>query len=346
MQKTVNKQKSGAPKATTKPRTVNNVRKAPVATSTIISTKQPKISTSAEITTVQNREFYTTLSPGNSAFTISNDAINPGNARMFPWLANISPNYEMYRFRQLKFEYRSRAPTTTAGGVYMVVDYDVTDIIPTTKQTLMVMRGGVDFAPWVSTNLVLDQKAVTGLNGNWRYTRTSPYGTTDPRTSDVGNFIIATDGCASLCGDIFVDYIVELKTPQPFVPFGGTVTAQNCTPNNVLDVASSTTVGRMPFTITGVNQGQRLTFSNIGKYLLSLTNNATSGGNIISFAQKSGAVNLTISPLAQVGINTTKIVDDFLVDVLTQGASFDIWGVTGATNFISTLLVSQVGKTY
>lgn len=64
--------------------------------------------------------------------------VSPTNQNMFPWLAALAAGYEKYRFRRLSYFYRSMAPTTANGLVYMAVDYDPsdTDVNDITPRTL------------------------------------------------------------------------------------------------------------------------------------------------------------------------------------------------------------------
>lgn len=53
--------------------------------------------------------------------------VTPTNKFIFPWLAPLAQGYEKYKFRRLNFFYRSTAPTTASGLIYMAMDYDPAD---------------------------------------------------------------------------------------------------------------------------------------------------------------------------------------------------------------------------
>lgn len=74
---------------------------------------------------VKHRELFTTIEGGT--FSQGSYKIQPGLNLSFPWLSGLAPAFEMYEIRSLSFEYVSRCPTTTAGLIYMAVDYDAAD---------------------------------------------------------------------------------------------------------------------------------------------------------------------------------------------------------------------------
>lgn len=163
---------------------------------------------------ITHREMLTEVA-GTDAFEWEQHVINPGITASFPWLSAIANRFETYRFRQLSYEYVPRCPATTAGSVTLVQDFDPLDPGPETRQDAMsyahAARGNA-FMPLKMTTQAVDRDTVPK-----RYTRgTGQFSTpTEPRTTDLGSLFICTDGGSAVeWGEVWVQYSVDLFTPQ------------------------------------------------------------------------------------------------------------------------------------
>jgi hypothetical protein len=174
---------------------------------------------------ISHREYLSDLAGTNgTAFPATNstsylyERINPSNPALFPWLSGMAGLYETYNYHKLKFEYVSTCSTSTPGYVILAIDYDPSDDVPTSKVQLLSYEGSVRCNSWNSVvhnssraNLSKQKSYYCGYNSMHT---TDNHGTL--RTSDVGTLNVLAMGQTStnFIGEIYVEYEVELKTPQ------------------------------------------------------------------------------------------------------------------------------------
>jgi hypothetical protein len=163
---------------------------------------------------VKHKEFISKIA-GSVNFSINTVPINPGLPAQFAWLYNIANNYESYRFRKLDYVFINSKTGTFAGDVIMGIDYDASDPVPFNESELQSYWGcktGVLTRPlfykadMLALNKVPNKFVRIGdLSANQ-----------DIKLYDSGNFFLATTDCVdtSNIGRLFVEYEVELKTPQ------------------------------------------------------------------------------------------------------------------------------------
>jgi len=185
---------------------------APVAQSRRRKTAAPKAVMKNGSLIVSHREYLSEVN-GTAAFSLVSRPINPGLPSTFPWLAPIAARYETYRFRSLKFCFETEAPTSTAGAVMQAVDFDAADLAPPSKVVLMSYTDACRSAPWDDSTFSTPQHVMNVE----RYIRVGSLAANlDVKTYDVGNHFIATQGLAApaVVGELYVEYVVELFTPQ------------------------------------------------------------------------------------------------------------------------------------
>lgn len=211
---------------TIKPRV--KVVSAPVVRSAILSSSGPQMTTTRGGTRIAHSEFIQDLSfssndgqfhlvpTPSSAGAIQGWAINPGNQDMFPWLAVMATRFEKYRFKKLQYRYEPMLPTSTTGGVYLVIDYDAVDPPPASKVQMLNYKGMVRSPVWQRFTQSSKSLDLVG-QFPWRNTLNDlPSAVTDPRIYNVGNLFIGYDDVtlAAARGELWVDYEIELITPQ------------------------------------------------------------------------------------------------------------------------------------
>lgn len=144
--------------------------------------------------------------------------INPSNPGLFPWLSNIAPEYEMYKFTKLHIEYEAACSTSVPGVVLIGIDYDPADAPPTSKQQIMSYESSVKTNAWNSVthsstqrNLSRQKEYITDF-----FISSIPDGRANRRLTDVGNlFVISSqNGTGNGIGELYVSYTVHLQTPQ------------------------------------------------------------------------------------------------------------------------------------
>lgn len=217
-QKPVVKRKQ--PKPRRKP--VRRQTKIPAAVAVISRPRAPKFSGRRDGGVIIKHSELSRNVIGSIIFAINNApvgfAINPGNEDLFPWLTSVAMSYETYRFRKLHFRYEPLVPTTSPGAVYLAVDYDAAEQAPGTKYDMMAYKSATRGSVWSPFNMPLAASDL-GTSVPARYTLDHYPITTqiDIRMYNLGNLFIGAEGCESdgaVLGEIWVDYEVELFTPQ------------------------------------------------------------------------------------------------------------------------------------
>jgi len=162
---------------------------------------------------VKEREYIGEVS-GSVAFGVTSYSINPGLSSIFPWLSLQAPQYESYRFKRLSFIYSSEKSSSTNGSVYLAIDFDAADSSPVSKQEFMANWRAVRSPVWQECCYEVDVKDLHKFNQ--LFIRQTTVSGTDIKTYDLGNFLVGTYGMAdtSAVGELYVDYEVELITPQ------------------------------------------------------------------------------------------------------------------------------------
>jgi len=188
-------------------------------------------------TIVRHREYLGDIA-ATTDFTVTKYPLNPGQVITFPWLSNIAQNYEQYRFRGVIFEVNSTssdavlssATSSALGTVALATDYDVLDAPYASKREMLNSQFSCSRKPSESFIHPIEcKKAWTPYNLNWvRTTDTFPTGG-DPRTYDLGNLYVATEGMQAASGNVgelWVTYEVEFFKQQ-LLPLGAEVAADH-----------------------------------------------------------------------------------------------------------------------
>lgn len=162
---------------------------------------------------IRHREYVQDLT-GSAGFSASKLEINPGLPGTFPWLSTLARSYESYKFEKLSVMYETQTGTTGLGKALLAIDYDASDSSPTTKQQAMAYRSSVSCPVWsdcehISVSEDLNkQKTFYVRSGSLEANQ-------DVKLYDVGNLYICSQGTAvSAIGEIYIDYVVRLMTPQ------------------------------------------------------------------------------------------------------------------------------------
>lgn len=247
------------------------VESAPLAQARAMRTSVPKVSGSPYLgdgrVRIKHREYIRDI-VGSVAFANTQLSINPGLSSMFAWLAPIAAQFESYLFRKLVFDYETQKSASTSGSLMMAVDFDAADSAPVNKQQLMAYHNAVRSAVWQEACYQSDQADLKKF-GVQRFVRGGALAANeDVKTYDIGNLNIATQGEAdtTAIGELYVDYDVELITPQVNVDQAAI---------NSASVASAASTRANPFTsatVTGglnvTASGATLTFNKVGQFLI------------------------------------------------------------------------------
>lgn len=243
---------------------------APVATTVRMSKRSPaRLSSSGATVHITHSEFVGSVVSTGTGFNGASYSIQPGLTALFPWLAPIANRYESYKLRSLRFRYVPQVPTTTAGLVMLVVDFDANDPSPTTEGELLNMNDCAQSPVWKDVGFTANLSVGDKLPS--RYVRNGTVGDTDIKTYDVGNFFFATQGVAAgTIGLLYVDYAIDLFTPQinigGFSTYACTISSTGGTSSTTL-LTTNVVTGSAPFTIT---DAKTLTFDTSWTGILSM----------------------------------------------------------------------------
>lgn len=210
----------------------------PVSEQLVMTKTQPlttfKMEKGRVVSRVRHREFVQDIG-GNASTDFQvwfAPRINPGSGSLFPWLASIADRFEKYRFNKLCFEYRTALGSQANGKVMLSVDFDVLDVIPTTKQAIGQQSVMAEGPVWSNYQLDIPSKLL--VSAGEKYVAAAVNGTqvvngADMKTYDVGRFCVSTAGVLNvpkICGELWVEYDVELITPTN-PPFSGNAVGGN-----------------------------------------------------------------------------------------------------------------------
>jgi hypothetical protein len=146
--------------------------------------------------------------------------VNPGQIVTFPWMSAIAQNYEMFRFKSLKFIYKPQVTEFTAGAnsgvVIMTFDYNAGDPGPSNKVLALESKPSVDCVAYQTMTLVLDPKMLNGMSDAKFVRANSIPPNADIKTFDCGNLFVSTQGqtVGNLAlGELYVAYELETFVP-------------------------------------------------------------------------------------------------------------------------------------
>lgn len=241
---------------------------APVAISQRVAGMKPRFTQTAGSVKIVHRELITTILPADSLTVNNGDTntgkyrVNPSNNALFTWLQGQAQLYDMYRFTKLRFTYIPTTNTTATGRVSVIWDKDSQDPLPQDRAAISSYAHYADSAPWAENYLVVPCDNV------WRYMNDT--NAVDRKLVDFGQLIFATYSSVSSVphGDLYVEYTVEFKEPQP-------ISGMTCMFDR--DVS----LGPVGSTIRGSNY-------------ISDTNVVTSGGNVGVFLNVPGTYLVTL----------------------------------------------------
>lgn len=185
----------------------------PAAYSMVTHMRKPKSKSGKDGSVVLSHKGLVSSFVGSATFNAVNFQVNPGLAGVFPWASQLARSYDKYRFRKLKFQFRSVVPTTSQGVVMMSFDYDTLDTLPTTKFE------HAQTTPNVESNVFQSSELVVACDNQFRFVRQGTISNADLKTYDFGQLVISSSyASAVMLGEIYVDYEVELTKPSHGLP--------------------------------------------------------------------------------------------------------------------------------
>lgn len=241
---TMKKVSSQNPKKTKaqKSQLVVESREIPANKSFNILPSLAKMKTSGRVTRIAHHELIGSVN-GSTAFTATRYQVNPGLPGTFVWLSSQAQLYEKFRFSFLSLVYvPSEAQYSTPGTVYLAADYDPDDAAPSTEQALGSYETLASVRVFDEGRMYVDARRVQNAKLKVRC---------GPRAGsrllyDPCSFIFATVGMtgAAAIGKLYVEYIVELISPQvePSSPVPVSISAWNLAGSQTFTTTVGTTV--------------------------------------------------------------------------------------------------------
>lgn len=166
-------------------------------------------------TLISHREFVKTLEPSDSADKYESYLINPANKDLFPWLGTMAENWERTRFTRLSMHYVPNCAMTFAGDMGMMIDYDPKDPDADSYGEFTNSKGAVTSA-FVSPVVLQADVSMMDVKNKGFYLNTG-----SPQTEDLGEYYpgkfqiyMSKAATPTVVGRLFVEYEVEMKTPQ------------------------------------------------------------------------------------------------------------------------------------
>lgn len=303
------------------------IERAPIATTRRINYPSATVaSTGRGSIIISHREFLCDVY-GSVNFASTQYSINPGISRTFPWLSRMANMYETYRIRMLQFRYQPVCGTTTTGTVMGVFDYDALDLPPSNKAYFLSSMNATRSSAWAPSVLPMNVAHIVQAQ---KYIRSGIITGTDLKTYDAAVLNLATSGCAStaMIGELCVEYIVELITPQ--ADLAGLAESLSGRVAAVTGVSNLVAFGTNPVYSGGLNlrAAGNVLYLPCGSYMCSITLNGTvvsAGGSILLTPPATGTSTIVDPPMANaaatVGGGTFVLVSTVDGSAFTMDAS-------------------------
>jgi hypothetical protein len=192
----------------------------PLKRNTSVITRKPVQRMTKDGINVSHREYVGPLmsSATPTAFSIDKSfKLNPGYTTVFPWLAHVARNYESYKFKKCVIVVQNYMSAMRDGMINYCVDYDAGDAAPGDLQQMLSNKTAGSRPVGAPFNIVLDVAALNKIGKN-KFVRALDTDIFDTLLYDSGNLYfnasLPSDLNGRIVANIFIEYDVELKTPQ------------------------------------------------------------------------------------------------------------------------------------
>jgi hypothetical protein len=162
---------------------------------------------------VRHREYAFDIT-GTATFSPRQEAINPGNTRLFPWLGFFALNYDQYYINSLSVHLNTVEAASVKGRLAAAFDYDNTDDLVSTKAAFLQIRGASEATAWQNVHCKLDVKSAFPTSR--KYIRTVAVPGQDINFYDAAKFVYMTDLCAdtTVNAEVWVEYDISFFNPN------------------------------------------------------------------------------------------------------------------------------------
>lgn len=176
----------------------------------------PRITTDGDCIRISHREFLRDVeSVAAGEVSITYLEANPGLPNVCPWLSKIAENFESYTFNRLNIEYVPMCPATAAGSIVIAPDYDVSDYVPASIQSLMTFPNSVRTSVWQGMKMECDPRSLKKLVYE-RMVRGDEIEDVDLKLYDACVLYFGISGTVAVApvGSLWIEYDVTLRTPS------------------------------------------------------------------------------------------------------------------------------------
>lgn len=198
---------------------IDHVSAAPVALRSEMYSQSPSFNTSAPGSiTITHREMVSAVqgTANLDTFPVSY-RLQPGSPITFPWLSKIANMFETYTFKALRFIYVPRVATSYAGQIGLALDFDADDVPATSLSHFSQYKHSVIGSIWSGVSIAVEGEMLE-ICVKERYTdHMSSKSDYDPILHDLGNLRLAvlSPADSNVIGQLYVEYTVVLRTPEP-----------------------------------------------------------------------------------------------------------------------------------
>lgn len=327
------------PKASAK-RNQSQIFVAPAAMSRSVGSSKPKERSRQGGRSLIFKEYVQDIA-GSVAFSATSFPVQPGVGNLFAWLSTQAVSYQEYRFRRLRFIFETEKASSTSGKVMMAFLPDAGEPTPASKQEMLENEHKTANAVWAPCSFSVQGPEALGKR---RYIRSGTLPANfDLKTYDLGNLIVATQGCAdtSPVGELYVEYEVDLDVPvisasAMALAQSITITSGGTVSNTAPFGTAATSTGGLPVSASG----NVLTFNSVGRYLIVF--HVTGGTGLFTAFNPAltppagGSAAIFYAGVSNAAGNTgTLAVASFVVNVVTRGTTLVIDCVAVATTITS-----------
>jgi len=309
-------------------------------------------------TRIRHREYLQDITTPGATFTNLSFSLNPGLPGSFPWLAQIAPNYEEYKFHGLIFEFKStsadalNSTNTALGTVVLATEYDVLDSKFANKQQMEAYEFSVSTRPSCSTIHPVECDPRQNVMNELFVRQGSPPSGSDLRLYDVGLFQLATVGmqASANIGELWVSYDIEFFKPKLPVPLGAQIISAHYTGVPTSSDPFGTSLQKSGSSMTLTISTGSFTIPFLGRYIIeyyaSVATSYTSAGNLTAGTGTTGVATMykgTNNAVAT-GSGGAEFICLMACDVNTAGGTVTMAtpAVVGAGTF--DLIVTQISS--
>ena len=285
----------------------------------------PQFSGNDRCTIISHREFVGDV-VGSTNFNLNTYTINPANSTLFPWLAQISENYEEHVWQGLIFQFvttcgNSVGSTNTAlGTVVMATQYNTLAQTFLNKQQMENSEFCQSSVPSASIMHPIECDPALTYNQGLFFVQNPNASSTnaDPRAYNIGKFSIATQGmqASNTVGELWVTYKICLLKPKLSSNIAGgdhyKLDYANAAPGNPFGNASGISLSTSSISYSVYNTSQAMTalkvspWTGVSNTTALFINPNYVGDLLIVYEGHGGPVNITEPTLAVFGTVSLK----------------------------------------